>query len=104
MNDTENIQFNINEKYSKPPKKNFITNKTDVYLFDDTWRLDILDFRDYGPEKRKGYRHVLNVVEEFSKFVLTVLLKNKKPQTIGKSFENVLKSFQGKPKVIETYN
>ena len=33
----------INEIYSKPPKRNFGTNKTDVYPIHDIWSLDILD-------------------------------------------------------------
>ena len=33
----------INENYSKPPKKNYDTNKKDVYHIDDVWSLDILD-------------------------------------------------------------
>ena len=35
------IKIIINEIYSKPPKKNYITNKTDVYYIDDIWILDI---------------------------------------------------------------
>ena len=31
----------INELCSKPPKKNYPTNKTDVYYIDDIWSLDI---------------------------------------------------------------
>ena len=36
----------MNEIYSKPPKKNYTTNKTDVYHIDDIWPLDTLDLRD----------------------------------------------------------
>ena len=45
----KNIKIFINEIYSKPPKRNYATNKTDVYFIDDTWSLDILDLKDYGP-------------------------------------------------------
>ena len=31
----------ITEIYSKPPKKNYATNKRDVYHIDDIWSLDI---------------------------------------------------------------
>ena len=31
----KNIKIFINEIYSKPPKKNHATNKTDVYHIDD---------------------------------------------------------------------
>ena len=63
----KNIKIFVNEIYSKPPKKNYATNKTDVYLV-DIWSLDILDLKDYGPENNRGYRYVLVVIDNFSKF------------------------------------
>ena len=50
------ITFFIDEFYSKPPKKIYRTNKTDVYHIDDIWSLDILDLTGYGPENNRGYR------------------------------------------------
>ena len=46
----------INEIYSKPPKKYYNTNKTNLYYIDDTWSLDILDLKDYDPKNNRGYR------------------------------------------------
>ena len=77
------VKIFVNEIYSKPPKKNYPTNKTDVYHIDDIWSLDILDLKDYGPENNRDYRYVLVVKDNFSKFGWTVLLKNKNDQ--GKS-------------------
>ena len=48
----------LDEIYFKGPKQNYITNKTDVYLNDDFWSLDISDLRDYSPENNRGYRFV----------------------------------------------
>ena len=62
------IKVLIDEIYSKPPKKNYLTNKTDVYLFDDIWNLDNLDLKDYRPENKRGYRYVLVVIDNISKF------------------------------------
>ena len=39
-----------NEIYSKGPKRNYTTNKTDVYHNEDIWSLDVLDLKDYGPK------------------------------------------------------
>ena len=58
----------MNEIYSKPPKKNYAKNKTDVYHIDDIWSLDILDLKNYGPENNRGYRYVLVIIDNFSKF------------------------------------
>ena len=35
-------------------KRNYATNKTDVYHIDEIWNLDELDLRDYGPESNRN--------------------------------------------------
>ena len=97
----KNIKIFINEIYSKAPKKNYITNKTDVYYIDDIWSLDILDLKDYGPENNRGYRYVLVTIDNFSKYGWTTPLKNKNAQTIKDSFENILISSKRSPNLIE---
>ena len=96
----KNIKIFINEIYSKPPKRNYNTNKTDVYHIDDIWSLDILDLKDYGPENKRGYRYVLVIIDNFSKFGWTVPLK-KNAQTIKDSFEKILINSKKKPNLIE---
>ena len=98
----KNIKIFINEFYSKPAKKNYATNKTDVYHIDDIWSLDILDLKDYGSENNRRYRYVLVIIDNFSKFVWTVSLKNKNAQRIKDSFENILIKSKRKPNLIET--
>ena len=98
----KNIKIFINEIYSKRPKRNYATNKTDVYFIDDIWSLDILDLKDYGPENNRGYRYVLVVVDNFSKYGWTIPLKNKNAMTIKDSFENILISSKIKPNLIES--
>ena len=98
----KNIKIFINEIYSKPPEKNYPTNKTDVYHIDDTWSLDILDLKDYGPENNRGYRYVFVIIDNFSKFGWTLPLKNKNAQTIKDSSENILIISKRKPNLIET--
>ena len=98
----KNIKTFINEIYSRGPRKNYPTNKTDVYHIDATWSLDILDLKDYGPENNRGYRYVLVTIDNFSKFGWTIPLKNKNAQTIKDSFENNLISSKRSPNLIET--
>ena len=98
----KNIKIFINEIYSKPPKRNYNTNKTDVYHIDDIWSLDILDLVDYGSKNNRGYRYVLVIIDNFSKFGWTVPLKNKNAQTIKDSVENILTNSKRKPNLIET--
>ena len=98
----KNIKIFINEIYSKPPKKYYPTNKTDVYHIDDIWSLDILDLKDYGHENNRNYGYVLVIIDNFSKFGWTIPLKNKNAQTIKDSFENILISSKRRPDLIET--
>ena len=98
----KNIKIFINEIYSKGPRQSYPTNKTDVYHIDDTWSLDILDLKDYGPENNRGYRYVLVIIDNFSKFGWIVPLKNKNAQIIKDSFENIIRNSKRKPSLIET--
>ena len=98
----KNIKIFINEIFSKGPKRNYATNKTDVYHIDDTWSLDILDVKDYGPENNGGYGYVLVAIDNFSKFGWSSPLKNKNAQTIKDSFENILINSKRSPNLIET--
>ena len=98
----KNIKTFINEIYSKPPRRNHPTNKTDVYHIDDAWSLDIFYLKDYGPKNNRVYRYVLVVIDNFSKFGWTVPLKKKNAQTIKDSFENILLSSKRSPNLIKT--
>ena len=64
----KSIRIFINAIYSKAPKKNYPTNKADVYQIDDVWSLDILDLKDYGPENNRANRYVVIITDNYSKF------------------------------------
>ena len=98
----KNIKIFVNEIYSKLTKKYCPTNKTDVYHIDDIWSFDILDLKDYGPRNNKGYRYVLVIIDNSSKFGWTVPLKNKNAQNIGDSVENIIICSKRKPGLIES--
>ena len=93
----ENIKIFIDEIYSKPPKKNYPTNKTDVYHTDDIWSLDILDLKGYDPKNNRGYRYALAVIDNFSKYGFSTPLKNKNALTIKDSFENIFINLKKNP-------
>ena len=90
------------EVYSKPPKKNYPTNKTMIKSIDDTWSSDLLDMNDYGPKNNKRYRYILVVFDNFSKFGWTIPLKNKFSQSITDAFSEIIKSSNRKPNLLET--
>ena len=65
-----------NEIYSKHPKKNFVTNKTEVFHIDDIWSLKRLDLNDHVHENNRGNRYVIVVIDNFSKFGWIVAIRN----------------------------
>ena len=91
-----------NEIFSKGPKRNYITRKTDVYLTVDIWNVDLLDLKDYGPENTTGYRYVLVLIDQFSKLGWSIPLKNKNAQTTKDSSEVILITSKNKPNLIKT--
>ena len=96
------IKVFIDEIYSKPPKKIYSTNKTDVYHIGNIYSLDIYDLKDYDPEKNRCCRYVLVVIESFSKFGCSVPLKIKNAITITHSFQNILDSSKRRPSLIKS--
>ena len=91
----------MNEIYSKPPKKNYVSNKTDVYHIDDLWSLRILELKENGPKNNRRYRYVLVIIDNFSEFGWKKKLKNKNAQIIKDSFENILISSKRKRNLFE---
>ena len=57
---------------------------------------------DYSISNNKGYRYILVVIDNFSKFAWTIPLKNKYAQTIKDEFSNIIKSSKRKPNLIES--
>ena len=92
----------LDEIYSQSPKKNYPTNKTIIKSIDDTWSSDLLDMNDYGIKNNKGYRYILVVVDNFSKFGWTIPLKNKYAQSITDAFSEIIKTSRRKPNLLET--
>ena len=58
----------IQEVYVKRPKKNFATNKIDVFYIGDIWSMDLLDFND-SLNSSKNYRYILVLIGKLSKFL-----------------------------------
>ena len=92
----------VDEIYSKPPMRNYPTNKTIIKSIDDTWSSDLLDMNDYGPKNNKGFRYILVVIDNFSKFGWTIPLKNKYGQSITDAFSQIIKTSRRKPNLLET--
>ena len=92
----------IDEIYSKPPKKNYPTNKIVYNKIDEIWSIDLADFSDYKTSNNKGVRYIFMVIDNFSNYLWTIPLKNKYSQTITNEFSNILNKSKRKPIKIES--
>ena len=92
----------IDEIYSKPPRKNYPTNKIIYNHIDEIWSIDLADMIDYKISNNKGYRYIFIIVDNFSKYLWAIPLKNKYSQTITNEFSNILTKSKRKPLKIES--
>ena len=92
----------IDEIYSKPPKKNYPTNKIVYNHVDEIWSIDLADFSDYKTSNNKGFRYIIVVIDNYSKYLWCIPLKNKYSQTITEEFSNIITKSKRKPLKIES--
>ena len=92
----------IDEIYSKPPKKNYPTNKIICNHIDEIWSIDLADMIDYKTSNNKGFRYIFIVIDNFSKYLWGMPLKNKYSQTITNEFSNILTTSKRKPLKLES--
>ena len=92
----------IDETYSSPPKKKYPTNKIVNIHLDELWSIDLADMIDHKNSKNKGFRYIFIFVDNFSKYLWAIPLKNKYSQTITTEFLNILTKSKRKPLKIES--
>ena len=92
----------IDEIYSKPPKKNYPTNKIVYNHIDEIWSIDLADFSDYKTSNNKGFRYIFIIIDNFSKHLWCVPLKNKNSKTITEEFSNILSKSKRSPIKLES--
>ena len=92
----------IDEIYLKPPRRNFPTNKIVYNHINEIWSIDLADMIDYKIPNIKGYRYIFIIIDNYSKYLWAIPLKNKYSQTITNEFSNILISSKRKPLKIES--
>ena len=92
----------IDEIYFKPPKKNYPTNKVRYNHSDEIWSIDLADMMDYKTSNDKGFRYIFIIIDNFSKYLFAIPLKNKYSQTITNEFSNILTESKRKPIKLES--
>ena len=92
----------IDEIYSKPPRKNYPTNKKIYNNIDEIWSIDLADMIDYKISNNKGFRYKFIIIDNFSKYLWAIPLKNKYSQTITNKFSNILTKSNRQPLKLES--
>ena len=87
----------IDEIYSKPPMRSYPTSKTTYKHIDEMWSIDLADMFDYKFLSNKGYRYVFVIIDNFSKYLWAIPLKNKRSQTKTQGFSNILTTSKRSP-------
>ena len=91
------IKIFIDEIYSKASKKNYETNKIVYNHIDEIWSIDLADMIDYKISNIKGFTSIFVIIDNFSKYLWSIPLKNKYSQTITNEFSNILTKSKRKP-------
>ena len=92
----------IDEIYSKQPRRHYPTNKIVYNHVDEIWSIDLADFSDYKTSNNKGFRYIFVVIDNYSKYLWCIPLKNKYSQTITEEFSNIITKSKRKPLKIES--
>ena len=93
----DKIKVFFDEIYSKPPLRNYPTNKIIYNHIDEAWSIDLVDMIDYKTSNNKGFRYIFVSVDNFSKYLWAIPLKNKYSQIITNEFSNILTTSKRKP-------
>ena len=82
--------------------RNYPTNKILYNYVDEIWSVYLADMVDYKISNNKGYRYIFIIIDNFSKFLFAIPLKNKYSQTITNEFSNNLAKSKRKPDKLES--
>ena len=95
-------KISIDNFYSKPPSKNYPTNKIVYNNIDEIWSIDLADMIDYKTSNNKGDRFFFIIIDTSSNSLWAIYLKNKNSQTKTNEFSNILTKSKRKHLKIES--
>ena len=87
----------IDEIFTKPPKKNYPTNKIIYNHSDENWGIDLAVMMDYRISNNKGFRYKFVKIDIFSKYTWCEHLKNSEKKA-NEFSKNLTKSKRKSPK------
>ena len=72
-----NIKKIIDQNCSEPPLGNYPTNTIIYNHTDEIWSIDLADMIDYKNSNNKGFRYIFVKIDNFSKNLWAIPVKNK---------------------------
>ena len=98
---SKKISTNWNEQLAdelhKPIIRMYKKRKVIVGSIDEIWSADLVDMQQLKSYNH-GFRYIINVIDVFSKFVLSVPIKDKTGKTITNAYKFIVKTSKRKPK------
>lgn len=86
----------------KPSRKNFHRRRVIQKGLNETWQIDLIEMIPYS-QQNKGFKYILSVIDNFSKYAYAVAVKNKNASSIQNAMRNIIiKSKYGSPKNIHS--
>ena len=89
------------EELHKPVRKHFKKRRVFSKHVDDVWAADLVDMQYYS-HSNKGYKHILMIIDVFSKYGWAEPLKNKTGIEIIRAFSKIWGNGQKPPKFLWT--
>ena len=79
------------EELLKPIRSKFKKRRVFVYNIDEIWSADLKDMQSFS-KQNKGFKYILTVIDLFSKYAYSVLLKSKKADVVIEAFRMLFKT------------
>ena len=92
----------IDEIYSTPRRKKNPTNKIIYDHIAEIWNIDLADMIDFKISNNKSYRYIFIIIDNFSKYLFAIPVKNKYSKTITDEFSKILTTPKRKPLKLES--
>jgi transposase InsO family protein len=84
----------------QPYRSKFIRNPIVSKNIDHNWHADLVEIRT--PESNDGYKYILMIIDNLSKYGWAEKLKSKKSETVKRAFQKILQGSKRKPKILST--
>lgn len=90
------LAANLSYTLHKPARKKFKRNRTIVFYKDELWQMDLCDMRQLS-EFNDNNKHMLTVIDVFSKMGFARPLKDKRGVTVFNAFKDIVSMSGRKP-------